>query len=702
MAQQSILLVDDDLHHARILEVSLRNAGFSITTARDGAEAMVKIEAIHPALIIAAAALPVMDGLTLCARIKQHPAMNTLPIFLIMEAGADPTAGRAAGADEILTRPIFTQELLTQIKLLLQRRSRQALERPDEARFFGRLSELSVVDLLQLISGWRRGGVVTIESGQLLGRLAFDEGAIIDAAMNHRKGAEAIYRMLTWQEGTFEIDFKAAKHPTKLHTPIQELIFEGMRRADEWSRMCEQLPPLSVAFQVDFSELAERLSELPPEVNALLKLFDGRHDALSVIDESELDDLEALAALSRLYFEGILYEQSQQAALPPPAEEDALDDWLPDAPLGAEEPLRVEPVDFQLSDEDLGLRPAPASGAPPRDLMDDLLASATGVVAPDETGAFVLDDGFSLPDDDQLLFDPDALEAPIAPAAKPAAKPAAVAEISEAAIDEDPLGFGDMGALPSTSNIVQGASEASFFERSLEEIEAMEDHLDHEPISRIALFTFGALGALVIAGVLFFALQDTVTPRASELPPLNHDWHTQILKQRVLPKEIAPIDAPWQTPEGATAPRAADEAEASPEAAPLTEAPPPAPPPPEVDAAALDALIAEGKQLQEKGRYRDAIARFEEALGVAPNSERALLPLASALLEDGHDERALQMAVKAAEVNAASAQAQLIMGSARQNLGQKEAAIEAYERYLKLAPSGAFATDVRQVLKGMR
>ncbi|MCA9543117.1 MAG: hypothetical protein KC613_01975, partial [Myxococcales bacterium] len=67
-----------------------------------------------------------------------------------------------------------------------------------------------------------------------------------------------------------------------------------------------------------YGELAERLDELPEAINDLLRLFDGRRTALQVVDDGELPDLDALSAITRLYFEGILYPAAVAEPEPPP------------------------------------------------------------------------------------------------------------------------------------------------------------------------------------------------------------------------------------------------------------------------------------------------------------------------------------------------------------------------------------------------
>ena len=77
---------------------------------------------------------------------------------------------------------------------------------------------------------------------------------------------------------------------------------EGMRRVDEWGRLLEQLPPLESRFDVDDSELRERLSEIPDEINAILRLVDGERTLMGIVDSSEFGDLETLNIVSKSIF----------------------------------------------------------------------------------------------------------------------------------------------------------------------------------------------------------------------------------------------------------------------------------------------------------------------------------------------------------------------------------------------------------------
>ena len=131
---------------------------------------------------------------------------------------------------------------------------------------------------------------------------------MIDAEAGTLQGEDAVYRLLTWSEGEFEVVFRTVRRREAITMSSQGLLMEGMRRLDEWSRLLEQLPPLSHRFEIDTPELAARLGEVPDDNNVILRLIDGKRSLIEVIDGSDLGDLECLQAIAKLYFEGLLMD----------------------------------------------------------------------------------------------------------------------------------------------------------------------------------------------------------------------------------------------------------------------------------------------------------------------------------------------------------------------------------------------------------
>jgi hypothetical protein len=88
----------------------------------------------------------------------------------------------------------------------------------------------------------------------------------------------------------------------------QDLLMEALRRVDEWRRLLAGLPPLDTIFEVDYRMLAERLADIPDEVNRILRLFDGVRTFLQVIDDCGLPDLDAAASIGKLCQERIIHD----------------------------------------------------------------------------------------------------------------------------------------------------------------------------------------------------------------------------------------------------------------------------------------------------------------------------------------------------------------------------------------------------------
>ncbi|MCL4267154.1 MAG: hybrid sensor histidine kinase/response regulator [Anaerolineae bacterium] len=117
-----ILIVDDDPIHCEGFEDLLAFRGFATATANSGAQALEKLETLHPDVLLLDVMMPGMDGFTLCRRIRQNPCWQHLPIILItaLNDKEDLLRGLMAGADEFLNKPVDTNELLVRILSMLR------------------------------------------------------------------------------------------------------------------------------------------------------------------------------------------------------------------------------------------------------------------------------------------------------------------------------------------------------------------------------------------------------------------------------------------------------------------------------------------------------------------------------------------------------------------------------------------------------
>ncbi|MFZ5891548.1 MAG: response regulator transcription factor [Myxococcota bacterium] len=313
MAKKQLLLVDADPRSVRVLEVSLRKAGYSVTTATDGQDALAKVEFSAPDLVLTDTRLPRLDGYELVRQIKERPDYANIPVVFLTSQRSieDKIRGLELGVEDYLTKPIFVRELIARVNLLLARRTHDriaaaAVPVSRRTRLSGSLEDMGVVDLLQTFEVSRKSGIARINDGRRETRVYFRDGKVVDAELGRLRGEEAVYRSLIWNNGTFAVEFCPVSNEDIIPTTTQGLLMEGMRRVDEWGRLLEQLPPLATIFEIDHDALVERLNEIPDELNGILRLFDGKRTLLEVVDESPFEDLSTLATITKLYFEGLL------------------------------------------------------------------------------------------------------------------------------------------------------------------------------------------------------------------------------------------------------------------------------------------------------------------------------------------------------------------------------------------------------------
>jgi two-component system phosphate regulon response regulator PhoB len=121
----TVLVVEDESAIAELIAINLRHAGFDVTLAETADQALVAVDGVLPDLILLDWMLPGQSGIALARRWRSDARTKELPIIMLT-ARADETdkvSGLDAGADDYLTKPFSTQELLARIRAVLRRRA---------------------------------------------------------------------------------------------------------------------------------------------------------------------------------------------------------------------------------------------------------------------------------------------------------------------------------------------------------------------------------------------------------------------------------------------------------------------------------------------------------------------------------------------------------------------------------------------------
>ena len=120
MANEKILVVDDDTNICELLRLYLTKEGYQVTVANDGEEGLEKFNQVKPDMVLLDVMMPKMDGLEVCRRIRK--AGNT-PVMMLTAKGqkSDRITGFNAGADDYLPKPFDPDELLSRVRAILRR-----------------------------------------------------------------------------------------------------------------------------------------------------------------------------------------------------------------------------------------------------------------------------------------------------------------------------------------------------------------------------------------------------------------------------------------------------------------------------------------------------------------------------------------------------------------------------------------------------
>jgi DNA-binding response OmpR family regulator len=232
-----ILTVDDDHNILKLLEISLTKAGYDVITVDNAEEAIAIASEQKPDLIISDISMPEMDGIEFCWMIREKSDVPLTP-FIFLSSLRDPDfeiRGFRAGADDFLSKPIDRADLLSHVETLITRNKKltdidSSPKNTDQSKgFSGDVSELSLVEIFQLISINKRSGTLKLNDSMVY----FKDGNIIKATHEGWGNEEAVYELVKLKTGTFQFINMPISFDAEITTNTMHLIVEACRLMDE-------------------------------------------------------------------------------------------------------------------------------------------------------------------------------------------------------------------------------------------------------------------------------------------------------------------------------------------------------------------------------------------------------------------------------------------------------------------------------------
>ncbi len=320
MSSELIFLLHPDEATRDRLSTVLHEAEYKVLTAADEEGALrhlAQMRFVLPDALV----LPLVERGPLLEKLRQNPLTADLPVIVLSDQPAeDRRLALRQGISDLLPAPFDREELLLTLRLALQRSTER---RRDSRSLRGSLALLPVVDLLQTLEAGRRSGVVEVRSEGRQATLWLRHGAPVDAQLDDgRRGDEAVYALLRFDEGTFDVVFGEVTVPQRISTSMTGLLLEGLARIDEGRREVEiphaalPDPPPRPAPDILAAHRALTLLNVASAYAADLVQLDLLVPAFEEARRALLRDLPELAGFE-LGPGGQIYLSTKQVAPPP-------------------------------------------------------------------------------------------------------------------------------------------------------------------------------------------------------------------------------------------------------------------------------------------------------------------------------------------------------------------------------------------------
>ncbi|NOY65222.1 MAG: response regulator [Nitrospirae bacterium] len=282
--EKTVLIVDDNETVLLALEFNLQSSGYRVLKASEGKQALQIALSEHPDVIVSDIAMPEMDGIELCRRLRENPEFSEMP-FIFLTAHGEPeerVRGLKTGADDYVVKPFDIEELITRIDILYEK----VRKRTVSEKLAGMLEEISIPDILQILEQTGKEGIIRVTIGNREGLIRIKQGMVTECRYGDLEGEDAFVEFIRAQRGTFAFQPETVEI-TDSARPISFMLMEAARLLDEYEAVSSYIPDNDALVSIDTVPETD-----DPDTERIIRLLDNR--ALSV------DSLYQNAGLSRI------------------------------------------------------------------------------------------------------------------------------------------------------------------------------------------------------------------------------------------------------------------------------------------------------------------------------------------------------------------------------------------------------------------
>jgi serine/threonine protein kinase len=172
--------------------------------------------------------------------------------------------------------------------------------------FAGRLSLVSISDLLETMQANNNTGELRLRTDFGSATVWFENGQLLDAKIGSFQGEAAVFRLLGLTDGSFEIKSMPVNRSRVITQPVRALLRRRSQRSVEWKALVEKLPPLGTVLVLDLEKFSAGSANLGEDQLGIVQLVDGRRAIFEIIDDSGRDAVEVLREIDRLISKGLI------------------------------------------------------------------------------------------------------------------------------------------------------------------------------------------------------------------------------------------------------------------------------------------------------------------------------------------------------------------------------------------------------------
>ncbi len=314
MAQpRRVLIADPDVNAVRALTRALRAKGYQVQHAADGSKALEVSVLRHPDVILFDELCTLIEARSFVQILHTNPRTEDIPVVVT------PTSRELdrfrAFREGVVQKPFNLDEVLSRIDHLCRRAEAARQLKGDAREIEGGLSQLPLSDLLQILAMNRRTGRLILTQTHDRGEIHLAQGRPANARAGDIEGEKALFRLLSWKEGTFAFHPGPAPSRVTIDRVMEDALLEGMRQSDERARLLSGLPPARARLAV----VAQASAPIDPHpvMKEILRVLAQPRRVFEILDLADAPDLDVLGSLTTMLEKGLVQALDATVDEPP-------------------------------------------------------------------------------------------------------------------------------------------------------------------------------------------------------------------------------------------------------------------------------------------------------------------------------------------------------------------------------------------------